>query len=58
MNIWITKYFIDLGYDAHILLPTKGIDSFCLFEEKDKVQFFVFEHLKLININSEMLSYL
>ena len=51
-----TKYFIDLGYNVHILLHTKGIDSFCLFEEKDKVQFFVFEHLKLINRNSEILS--
>ena len=40
-----TKYFIDLGYNVDILSLNNSLDSFCLFEEKYKIRFFVYDDL-------------
>ena len=39
------KYFVDLGYNIDILIYKFGINSFCLFNEINKIRFFVFENL-------------
>ena len=40
------KYFVDLGYNIDILINNFGINSFCLFNEINKIRFFVFENLQ------------
>ena len=40
------KYFIDLGYKIDILTRSFGINAFFLFNEIDKIRFFVYENLK------------
>ena len=40
------KYFVDLGYNIDILIYNFGIKSFCLFNEINKIRFFVFENLQ------------
>ena len=40
-----TKYFIDLGYNVDILSLNNSLNSFCLFEEKYKIRYFVYDDL-------------
>lgn len=47
------KYFIDLGYKIDILIRNYGIKSFCLFNEINKIRFFVFQNLKQFLKNSK-----
>ena len=50
------KYFIDLGYNVHIILHFSGLDSFCHFEPINKVTFFIYNNIEDIKKNLKILS--
>ena len=50
------KYFIDLGFYVDLLIHKSGRDSFCLFEQKDKIRLFIYDSLDQINLFSYNLS--
>lgn len=52
------KYFVDLGYNVDVLMQKSGQDSFCLFEQKEKIRLFLYDDLKEINFFSFNLSYI
>lgn len=51
-----TKYFIDLGYNVDILIYFSGVESFCLFDNVNKIRLFTFNKLDEINSTSRKLS--
>ena len=51
-----TKYFIDLGYNVHILMKNVGISAFSLFPKIKNIQLFIFQKLSQIKNNTKNLS--
>ena len=43
------KYFIDLGFNVDILMHKNGSDSFCLFQNKEKIRLFLYYDISQIN---------
>ena len=43
-----SKFFIDLGFNVDIIMNKVGKDSFCLFEHKEKIRFFIYKKKKQI----------
>ena len=51
-----TKYFLDLGYNIDIIMHRMGQDTFCLFENVEKIRLFIFDNFDKIIDNSEKFS--
>lgn len=51
-----SKYFIDLGYNIDILMHFSGINSFNIFDKKDKIRVFIFSGLNDIRMKAKKLS--